>query len=432
MQTTLSRDAYRFAPLTLAQYDAIITAGSMGNPSPMHGQANDDALMAAAQSIDVDPRVLMAGLLFEDHFGGDPNGAAAASVNNLSGIKWAGQASATDSGIAADTGGTYAKFATLGDFFKEYARTLTNQYIGPYFEAGDLANAWSVYITGRPNSGHGQERVDQWAYYVQTYPPTGVPAVPAGVYGEDLIAKARTQIGQPYSGTYDARNGNHPWAYWCRAFVESTGRNCGLDVVAHTSALEAQQAAAAQGLLNTTDPPEHGAVMQFDQRFYYPDGHTGFWDADKGQLLGTLTDGTGVGYRDWGAQTYGYAGWYRLPGVVGAHRPVSPQPEPTPTPAGNLIIPNNPYNTGTDPNHQLGVGGGIRTKWEKTPDPLTIFGYPVANEAQALVTEADGRTVQKRTIQRFERVTLIYQPENAGTVWEVVVSLRGQTITEVV
>jgi hypothetical protein len=77
------------------------------------------------------------------------------------------------------------------------------------------------------------------------------------------------------------------------------------------------------------------------------------------------------------------------------------------------------------------VGGGIRTKWEGVPDPLTIFGFPVANETQAIVTETDGRTVQIRTVQRFERLTLIYQPENKGTPFEVVAALRGQTITEI-
>jgi hypothetical protein len=432
MQTTLSRSAYSYTDLALDQYDAIIMAGSMGNASPMHGKENYDALLAACQSIDADPRVLLAGLLFEDHFGGDPNGAAAASVNNFSGIKWAGQAIATDSGVPADTGGTYARFATIGLFFQEYARTLVNQYIGPYFKAGDLANAWSVYITGFPNSGHGQERVDQWAYYLVHYPPgSGSGPVPVGVYGEDLVVKARTQIGNPFSGTYDPRNGNHAWAYWCRAFVESTGRNCGLDVVAHNSALEAQHAAADQGLLNTTDRPEHGAVCQMDTRFYFPDGHTFYWDADKGMALGTLTDGTGVGYRDWGPGTFGWAGWYRLPGVVGARRSAPPSPPPPPSPDNNLVIPNNPYNAGRKPPHEVGVGGGIRAKWEGVPDPLTIFGFPVSNEQQALVTETDGRTVRQRTVQRFERLTLIYQPENKGTPFEVVAALRGQTITEI-
>jgi hypothetical protein len=431
MQTTLSRSSYAYTDLSLDQYEAIVTAGSMGNPSPMHGQTNHDALLAACQGIDCDPRVLMAGLLFEDHFGGDPSGAAAASVNNLSGIKWAGQAGATAGPISSE-GDPYAAFATLGEFFKEYARTMTNQFIGPYFRSGDLANAWSVYIRGFPNSGHGQERVDQWAYYLSHYPPGDVaPPAAIGVYGEDLVAKGRTQIGMSFSGTYDAHNGNHAWAFWCRAYIESTGRNCGLDVVAHSSAIEAQHAAADQGLLNTSSPPEHGAVCQMDTRFYAPDGHTFLWDADKGQALGTLTDGTGVGYRDWGPQTFGWAGWYRLPGVVGARRTTPPVTPPTPSPASNLVIADNPYNAGRVSPHEIGVGGGIRTKWEGVPDPLTIFGFPVANETQAIVTETDGRTVQIRTVQRFERLTLIYQPENKGTPFEVVAALRGQTITEI-
>jgi hypothetical protein len=432
MQTTLDRASYNFTALSADQYEAIVDAGDMGLESPMHGQENYQGLMAAAKGIDADPRVLLSGLLFEGHMGADPN-LVAASVNNLSGIKWAGQASATDSGIPADTGGTYAAFATLTAFFGEYARTLVNEYIGPYFNAGDMANAWSVYIQGRPNSGHGQERVDQWAYYRDHYPPRDTPGPVSGVYGADLIAMLHTQIGHPYSGDYDSRNGSHAWSYWCRAAVESTGRNAGLEVVAHTSALAAQQAAAAQGLLNTRDEPEHGAVVQFDTRFYSPDGHTGIWDADEGMLLGTLTDGTGIGYRPWGPGTYGYAGWYRLPGVLAPRRDATGIPPPIPSPDDNYVIPLNPYNESiTDPNLRIGVGGGIKAKWQQTPDPLTIWGFPVANETQALVTEADGMTVQQRTIQRFERVTVLVQPEHQGTAWEIVFALRGQTITELI
>jgi hypothetical protein len=432
MQTTLDRESYIFNALSFEQYEAIVNAGSMGMTSPMLGQENYQGLMLASKGINSDARVLLSGLLWEGHFGTDP-GLAAAEVLNLSGIKWAGQRSATDSGIPADTGGTYAAFATLTAFFGEYARTLVNEYIGPYFEAGDMANAWSVYIQGRPNSGHGQERVDQWAYYRDHYPPQDTAGPVSGVYGADLIAMLHTQIGHPSSDGYDARNGNHAWSYWCRAAVESTGRNCGLEVVAHTSALAAQQAAAAQGLLNTRDAPEHGAVVQFDTRFYAPDGHTGLYDADEGMLLGTLTDGTGVGYRQWGPGTYGYAGWYRMPGVLAPRRDATGMPPPIPAPDDNYVIPGNPYNESiTDPNHRIGVGGGIKAKWQQTPDPLSIFGFPVANETQALVTEPDGSTVQQRTVQFFERTVLIFQPEHAGTAWEVVVSLRGQTITELV
>jgi hypothetical protein len=276
-----------------------------------------------------------------------------------------------------------------------------------------------------PNVSGGLARVQQWQYYLEKYPSEGGSAMVEGIYGEDLVARLESRIGHTLSGDYDMRNGhNHPWAYYCRAAVESTGRNCGLDVVARPSALNAQHAAAAQGLLNTTDPPEHGAVVQFDTRFYAPDGHTGFWNADKGQLLGTLTDGTGIGYRAWGPQTQGYAGWYRLPGVVGPRRPVVSAP---PFESGNLVIPDNPYNSGTDPKHQLCVGGAFRRVWELLPTPLVILGYPMSNERSATVIDADN-TSRTRTVQQFERATLIYQPELPSP-WNAVVALRNQRIS---
>jgi hypothetical protein len=425
----MNRADYAFHDLSQRDYQAIIAAGTMQGTSPLLPKENYDALIRESQASNVDPRVALAWMLWEDHFGTDPGGGVElARVFNFGGIKWAGQPNAFDSGIQVppdEQPGTYAGFHDAGGWFHELYRTLTNQYCGPYFSAGDLVNCASVYITGRPDSGHGQERVDQWQYYLRHYPPTGGNTVPDGVFGEDLIAKFETQIGHAHSGDYDPRNGiNHPWAYYCRAGVESTGRNCGLDVTARTSARDARLAATDQGLLNTSDPPEHGAVMQFDQRFYYPDEHTGLWNAQKGQLLGTLTDGTGVGYRNWGPQTNGYAGWYRLPGVAGEYRTLAPAP---PMNVGNLVIPGNPYDTGTDPDHRLGLGGAFRRVWELLPDPFVILGFPTENEYSATVTDADG-TARDRTVQAFERGTLIFQPELPSP-WNVVLALRTQKIT---
>jgi hypothetical protein len=422
-----------YQPLSDAQYEAIIQAGEMNaTASPLRGTANWQALEAASKAADIDGRIALVGCLMEDHFGTDPNGGIAlAKVYNFGGIKWAGQPDAYDSGILCPPaeGGTYAGFKDFGGFASELYRTLTNQYCGPFFTVGDLANAWSVYITGRPGAPSGQTRADQLDYYRTKYPPGGPVAV--GVYGEDLVAKLRTQIGQPRSGSYDTLNGDHAWAYWCRAAVESTGRNCGLSVTAHASALDAQHAAADQGLLNTTDAPEHGAVVQMDTRFYAPDGHTFLWDDDRKMALGTLTDGTGVGYRSWGPGTYGYAGWYRLPGIVAPRRPVTPPPDPPP--ATNLVIPDNPYNAGRVAPHEIGVGGGMRRVWEALTAAgvaMQLLGWPVANETQAIVTEPDGRTSKQRTIQRFERATLVFIPENKAP-WDIVAALRGQTVTDV-
>jgi hypothetical protein len=435
----MNRADYAYAPLSLPQYEAIIAAGEIFTDaagyrivSPLHGETNWRAA-DAAKAGDVDLRVVLAGTLFEDHNGTDPDGGVAlAKVYNFGGIKWAGQPGAYDSGIPVppnELPGTYAGFHDFGGFVAELIRTLDSEYCGPAFQAGSLALAWGIYIGGSlsPNMAGGQARVDQWRYYRDTYRPEGASPVTEGIYGEDLIAMFETQIGHRTSGDCDPRNGiDHPWAYYCRAGVESTGRNCGLDVTARTSALAAQQAAAEQGLLVTDGtPPEHGAVGQFDTRFYAPDGHTGLWDAEKGMLLGTLTDGTGVGYKSWGPGTIGYAGWYRLPGVVGARRPVVVHP---PMDAGNLVIPGNPYDTGADPNHRLGMGGAFRRVWELTTEPLELFGFPMTNEYDAVVTDADG-TTRDRVVQEFERTVLIYQAELTAP-WNVVAALRNQQITK--
>lgn len=423
-----------YQPLSDPQYEAIILAGEMdGVASPMRGAANHDALEAVSKEVNIDARIALAGTLFEDHFGTDPaGGVTLAKVFNFSGIKWAGQSGAYDSGIACppNEGGTYAGFHDFGGFARELYRTLTNQYCGPYFAVGDLANAWSVYIKGYPNSGSGQARVDQLAYYRLHYPPEGAPPVATGVYGEDLIAKLKTQIGSPRSGAYDALNGDHVWAYWCEAAVESTARNCDIDVTPRGSALLKMQAAQDQGLLNTTDPPEHGAQVFMDTRFYAPDGHTFLWDDDRKQALGTLTDGTGVGYRDWGPQTFGYAGWMRIPGVVGARRSVPVPSPPAPAPSTNLVIPDNPYNAGRVAPNEIGVGGGMRRRWEEMPNPLPEMGFPVRNEEQVLVTETDGRTSKQRTGQEFQRGWRIYIPENAPP-FDIVAPLTGQQVIRV-
>jgi hypothetical protein len=430
------RSDYAYRPLSESQYEAIITGGEIfhdasGNiiRSPLHGHDCYVAAEAQAKAGDVDLRVLLAATHFEDHHGTDPaGGTELAKVYNFGGIKWAHQPGAFDSGIPYPRNegiGNYAGFRDFGGFIAELIRTLNNQYIGDAFRAGDLARAWGIYIGGpnNPNVSGGTARVDQWQYYLKKYPSEGERTVADGIYGEDLIAKLETRIGHTLSGDYDMRNGhNHPWAYYCRAAVESTGRNCGLSVVARPSALAAQHAAASQGLLNTTDPPEHGAVVQFDTQFYAPDGHTGFWNADKGQLLGTLTDGTGIGYKVWGMQTPGYAGWYRLPGIVNARRPVTSAP---PFESGTLVIPDNPYNT--DPKNQLGVGGAFRRVWELLPTPLALLGYPMSNERSATVTDSDN-TSRTRTVQQFERVTLIYQPELPSP-WNAVAALHNQKIT---
>lgn len=443
----MDRSAYGFAPLAFEQYENIVTSAQMaGNISPLHGQANWAALVRVSQQCDVDPRVALAATLWEDHDGTDPNGGVQlATVYNFGGIKWAGQPGAFDSGIEfphregiGPMGTyTYAGFSDFGGFVNELYRTLANDHCGPFFNVGDLANAWSVYIRGRPDSGVGQERVDTWQHYRARYQPDGHDDGPPvvngnGVYGEDLVAKFQTQIGHARSGDYDRLNGDHPWAFFCEAGAESTGRQCGLSVVPRPSALAKYNAALSQGLIQQ-GTPEHGAQVFFGLAFFSPDGHTGLWDADRGQLLGTLTDGSGVGYRNWGPQTPGYVGWMRIPGVVGARRPApanAPPPQVSHPPMGEFFCPApNPHDPHPDdPQRRIGITGAFLTLYRSAGAmALQIWGLPLANEQQAVVCEADGRQRQM-AIQRFERGTILYDP-TAPPPWNAVAALETQTIT---
>src|SRR5947209_16496525 len=151
----MQRSDYGFHPLAQAQYEAIVAAGEVfhdgtGNVirSPLHGDVNYIAAIAACHAADIDLRALLAGLLFEDHFGTDPGGGIAlAKVFNFGGIKWAGQPGAFDSGIPYPRNegiGNYAGFHDFGGFVAELIRTLQNPFCRPASTAGDLARACAI------------------------------------------------------------------------------------------------------------------------------------------------------------------------------------------------------------------------------------------------------------------------------------------------
>jgi hypothetical protein len=235
---------------------------------------------------------------------------------------------------------------------------------------------------------------------------------------DELMAMAVTQVDHPYSGHYDQLNGNHPWAFWCLAYVESTHRNSGLSVPPQASAV----VAAGQFDLQP-GPAPRGAAIFFGTSFYYPDGHVGLSCGD-GTCLGTLTDGRGVGVTVWNERTVGYLGWTFYPGVA-ADADVADDPPP----ATWYVQPNNPHQHADQA--EIGIGGAFLRYYQSVAngqEPLTVLGYARAREADALITETDGRQ-QVRTIQRFERLTLIHQPEHAYP-WDVVAGLYNQTIDE--
>jgi hypothetical protein len=404
----MDRNEYAYAPLSAAQYDAIITAGTMQGTSPLHGAANYDALIRASRAANCDPRVALSWMLWEDHFGSDPGGGVElAKVYNFGGIKWVGQAGAFDSGIPYPINegvGTYAGFPDAGAWFRELYRTLDNEYCGPYFRAGDLANCASVYITGRPNSGHGQERVDQWQYYRRHFPPGGDP-VADGVYGEDLIAVMAAHEGEASSdGTLDPWNGPHLWQGWCEASVEGVDTAAGLVVVHRGSAAEKGDAVEAQGLMRHSWPPEHGANVCWGRTFD-PQGHICKWDDDKGMFLSTLFSPSRIGYFYSDGWRDAVRGWFRSPGVVAARRAVAPPPPPPPA-VDSWVIDGNPYGPIPVRMPFFGRWDALNTMGKPLDHPgavnpaglaLPTLGYPVEPET----TLATGRRVQ-----RFERAWL--------------------------
>jgi hypothetical protein len=222
------------------------------------------------------------------------------------------------------------------------------------------------------------------------------------VYGSDLIAKVRQYIGQPSSdGTLDAWNAPHPWAYWCEALAEGAPTALGLAVTHYGSAAEHLDAITAAGLLRQ-GTPEHGAWCLFGRAFD-PNGHICFWDADKQQYLGTLTDGTGIGYHDQ-SWTASLAGWCRVPGILAPYRaPVTP-----PAPPVNRTPPNNPY-------------GAIEIAPELWPrfnymDSLGL-AYPMIGFPRVAATKDAAGVVS----QRFERGTLT---QGGGpNPWDIVLAL---------
>jgi hypothetical protein len=131
-------------------YAAVVRAGSFpGTESPLLSTANFVALMERCEANDTHWLVPLAWFWEEGHEITAP-GLVAASVNNPAGTKWAPGLGfgAYNSGIPADTGGTYAGYPDMGRFFDTFFQTLTNDMIGPYFNAGELERAANAYVNG--------------------------------------------------------------------------------------------------------------------------------------------------------------------------------------------------------------------------------------------------------------------------------------------
>jgi hypothetical protein len=224
-----------------------------------------------------------------------------------------------------------------------------------------------------------------------------------GVYGEDIVAALIPHLGESNSdGTLDPWNGPHPWPGYCEASTEGAQYAAGLtDVVHRGSAALKLDAVTAQGLLQTSWPPEDGGICLWGRAFD-PQGHTTVWSAAKGMWISTLyPPHAGLDYFYSDAWKAAMAGWYRAPGVVAANRAVPPVVPITPqTP---FFVDQNPYGPvpmrdlfwarwdalnamGTKLDHP----GAINPKGQALP----IIGYPM---------EAERTLLTGRRIQKFER-----------------------------
>jgi hypothetical protein len=230
----------------------------------------------------------------------------------------------------------------------------------------------------------------------------------------DVLRMAFTQYGHTYSGEFDSVNGNHPWAYWCLSYVDSSVRNNNISVPLYPNAVTAGD---AYPLSSGVAPP--GAAVFLDENFYWPDGHAAL-AIGGGWCLSTVTDGTGVGLMFLPPETTGMMGWAYYDGVT-------VDTTPSPPPADWYVQPNNPYQQEGEP--EIGIGGGMLRMYNSvalSQEPFTIYGFALAREEDAYVSDADG-TTNFRTIQRFERCVLVSQPDTPFP-FDVVVMPRSSTI----
>jgi hypothetical protein len=391
---------YAFTPITAAQFADMVRDGSVqGMVSPFLAQYT--TVTDAARQSNLDVRVLLAWTRSENRQATDISSDLLAA-HNAAGIYYVGQSRATAGpiGPANEGGKPYCSFATWTDFWLTLADNIT--YV-LNVAGGDLNRAAWYYTRGNPglalaDAGEQHPKATYYRQYLTAYPPEGDSTVANEVYGSDLIAYARTLIGQAFSTIEtDPVNGVHPWAFWCESFAERVPEHLGLSIPHRGSATAKGHAYQAQGLLQTSGEPEHGAHVIFGPSFYavdgdgdgFGDGHIGFWDKEKGMLLGTLTDGTGIGYRNWGMQTPGVMGWARVPGVAGETHPSTPV---VPPPPPVYIQPSNP-------NGPVPLDEKLWARFDFLERYQTGLGYAQMGFAKApAITLPDGRLAQ-----RFQR-----------------------------
>jgi TP901 family phage tail tape measure protein len=180
-----SGSSLAYQPLDFASYDKIIKGGARG-ASPLDDPDVYKTFIAAAQRTNVDPRLMLDAMKYENGFATDI-GLDLNMANNFAGITYVGQQGATRGPARpANEGGNYAAFASPEDFFMALARNLST---GAYSQDFDSGNVQA--IRKRYTPGSSQQDLENFSNtyqgYVQQYPVQGGGA---GGYSPQRIASS--------------------------------------------------------------------------------------------------------------------------------------------------------------------------------------------------------------------------------------------------
>ena len=368
-----------FRALSEAQYGAIVDDGTLaGRVSPLRTHEAYAALIATTQPANVDPRLPLSFVWAEGHFGSDP-GLAAAGVQNYGGIKWVGQDGATDSGIAADTGGTYAAFADVAAYWREWLRIMQNGIIGPDFAAGNLVGVVEHYTNG---PGTGGEKITQYERYVARWPAEGAMPSRPPVTPAAIVAAALSHVGE--ARAWDAWNGAHPVEMMCEADVEDWYSEAGLSDVPHYASAAA---AGDDGPLSAGRAPL-GAQVFFRGAGWSAWDHTGISLGDGRTVSGLHVVTLSEGWQELPT----YRGWRYAPGLA-------------------LAAADGPFYAAGNPYGAVALKPPFWNRWHALAAlglALPMMGWPKGPE----------RLAGGRRIQPFERGW--YGTQAAPNPWDVV------------
>jgi hypothetical protein len=383
------------------RHDAPLAAGwqaAIAAKNPTDAAAIVQAYSTFTPVIHYDPNLALAQSTHETGWFGSP---AWLHFRNAAGLGITGD-SVQGPGFGTIERGVQAHLALLNCYYgdgKDPWGVLTEFHMGGMSLGKTTLNGmngvWAV-----PGDGYG-DAIAAIANQI-----VGGTVTDTGVYGEDIVAALLPHLSEMNSdGTLDPWNGPHPWPGWCESSTEGAQYAAGLtDVVHRGSAALKLDAVIAQGLLQTSWPPEDGAICLWGRSFD-PSGHTTVWSAAKSMWISTLyPPHRGLDYFYSDAWKAAMAGWFRAPGVVAATRP-TPLPVPIP--------PQTPFFADQNPHGPIPMRDVFWARWDALNAMGTKLDHPGAVNPAGLALPTLGYPVEVektlptgRRIQRFERAWL--------------------------